>query len=233
MLKKFTHRKEVNVEPKNEFKHKSELLKLASEAINKHSKIKDPVLRKNLTDKLVILLEGNMRYVKRRYVNLIKTSDRDKLLSGQSPIATIITCSDSRVKTDKIFDANEGIIFDVQTAGHTLSPSSVGSLEYGLHLSPLLIVLGHEKCGAVTTAYNKIQVVGELAKIISQIKINIAQAKSLDEAIVMHTLKTVEYLKTSYEVLKMAYENGELAIIPMYYHLGEKVEILGIKPNKK
>src|SRR5580698_11218777 len=79
---------------------------------------------------------------------------RRKLASGQSPNVIILSCSDSRVSPEVIFDQSLGDIFVVRTAGNIADPVGLGSLEYAVdHIhSPLLVVLGHTKCGAVAAA---------------------------------------------------------------------------------
>jgi carbonic anhydrase len=77
-----------------------------------------------------------------------------RLSKGQSPYATILSCSDSRVPTELIFDAGFGELFIIRVAGNVVSPEVAGSLQYaGRHLrTPLFVVLGHTNCGAVTAA---------------------------------------------------------------------------------
>jgi len=101
-----------------------------------------------------LLNEGNNRFVtnKRKFANL----DRDRLKQvsehGQQPYATIVSCSDSRVPVEHIFDAGIGELFVVRVAGNVCGIHEIASVEYAVeHLvTPVLLVLGHTKCGAVT-----------------------------------------------------------------------------------
>ena len=101
------------------------------------------------------LVEGNERFAagKPEHPHEVR-SWRDRLKEGQKPFATIIACSDSRVPPELVFDQGFGDLFMIRVAGNILSPGVVGSIEYAAdHLgTPLLVVLGHEGCGAVTAA---------------------------------------------------------------------------------
>jgi carbonic anhydrase len=102
------------------------------------------------------LLEGNQRYLTHHMTGqkLVDAATRNALLKGQSPYAIILSCSDSRVPPEIIFDKGLGEIFVVRVAGNIPDPIVLGSIEYAVdHLgSPLIMVLGHSRCGAVTTA---------------------------------------------------------------------------------
>jgi carbonic anhydrase len=101
------------------------------------------------------LIEGNERFLKgeARHSGLPRETLAE-LARGQHPIATILGCSDSRVPPEWIFDAGLGELFVVRVAGNVLSPEVAGSLQYaGSQLkTPLMVVLGHERCGAIQAA---------------------------------------------------------------------------------
>jgi carbonic anhydrase len=103
------------------------------------------------------LLEGNSRFVEGRPRPRNLAELRKSLLEGQHPLAAVLCCSDSRVPAEVIFDQSLGDIFVVRTAGLVLDPTSLGSLEFAVECLavPLLVVNGHEFCGAVTTAVNQ------------------------------------------------------------------------------
>ena len=102
------------------------------------------------------LLEGNQRFVKGSPLSRNLPALRENLIRGQNPMAAVLCCSDSRVPAEFVFDQCLGDIFVVRTAGLVLEPTSLGSLEYAVaHLHvPLLVINGHEFCGAVTAAVN-------------------------------------------------------------------------------
>jgi carbonic anhydrase len=100
------------------------------------------------------LLDGNRRYVESKMSACAESTpaSREKLAKGQKPYAIILSCSDSRVSPEIIFDKTLGEIFVIRVAGNVADPVVLGSIEYAAeHLgSPLVMVLGHERCGAVT-----------------------------------------------------------------------------------
>ena len=99
---------------------------------------------------LDILLTGNRRYLEGRKSGVHQVPDRQQLVAGQNPHAAVLCRSDSRVPPEHIFDQTHGEIFVVRVAGNIAGPSEVGSLEYAVeHLKvPLILVMGHEGCGA-------------------------------------------------------------------------------------
>lgn len=104
---------------------------------------------------LELLLEGNERFVAGRSSHPHSTKGwRDRLARDQHPIATILTCSDSRVPPELLFDRGFGDLFIVRVAGNIVTRFGIGTLEYAQHHlgTPLYMVLGHEGCGAVTAA---------------------------------------------------------------------------------
>src|SRR4029077_4729328 len=110
---------------------------------------------RNAEDALRLLKAGNARFVagKARFPTVQKEILAD-LAKGQHPYATILSCSDSRVPPELIFDAGLGELFIIRVAGNVFSPEIGGSLQYaGRHLDmPLFVVLGHTNCGAVAAA---------------------------------------------------------------------------------
>jgi carbonic anhydrase len=100
------------------------------------------------------LMDGNKRYVENKLTNaaMSDTGTRTSLARSQKPYAIILSCSDSRVPPEMIFDKGLGEVFVVRVAGNIPDPVVLGSIEYAAeHLgSPLIMVLGHERCGAVT-----------------------------------------------------------------------------------
>ncbi len=110
------------------------------------------------------LIAGNERFLQgKARLSGLPQETLAKLARGQQPFATILGCSDSRVPPEWIFDAGLGELFVVRVAGNVLSPEVAGSLQYaGVHLqTPLLVVLGHEGCGAIeatlATMYQGVQ----------------------------------------------------------------------------
>lgn len=100
------------------------------------------------------LKAGNLRFPRGHRENYVSVARRRSIAERQGPIATILTCSDSRVPPEHIFDQGLGDLFLVRTAGSIIGGIELGSLEHGCkHLQTgLLLVLGHSRCGAVTAA---------------------------------------------------------------------------------
>jgi len=129
------------------------------------------------------LLSGNRRFVSGRMQHPDQgVRRRRKVLSGQSPLAVVIGCSDSRVPPEIIFDQGFGSLFIVRTAGHVLDDAAVGSVEYAVHHLhvPLILVLGHADCGAVKAAMLGASVKGPLGKILRAIAPSIRAARSME-----------------------------------------------------
>jgi len=105
---------------------------------------------------LKCLVDGNARYVAGtpRQTSVSSALRADLFTNGQHPYAVIIGCSDSRVPVETVFDAEPGELFVIRTAGNVVGPLEMGSLEYAvMHLkTPLVLVLGHQQCGAVRAA---------------------------------------------------------------------------------
>ena len=106
---------------------------------------------------LSALLEGNQRFVTGESIHPHESADyRASLANEQHPFATVLTCSDSRVTPVLIFDQGIGDLFVIRVAGNVIDDDVAGSIEYAVdHLDArLLVILGHENCGAITAAYH-------------------------------------------------------------------------------
>lgn len=124
---------------------------------------------------LNLLKEGNSRFINEKYSNIhIDKITRKELSKGQHPFAVVVTCSDSRVSPEILFDQGLGDLFVIRTAGEVISDVEIGSIEYALeHLGTnLVVVLGHDECGAVKATIAG----GELPKNIKAIADLIAPA---------------------------------------------------------
>jgi carbonic anhydrase len=189
-------------------------------------------------DSLSKLLDGNKRFVSGELAKKdIGESRRQELTKGQHPFATVITCSDSRVAPELIFDQGLGDIFIIRDAGNVVEPITLGSIEYGVeHLhTPLLVILGHEKCGAVTAALDaKGELEGNIGAILKKIMPAVKKAKkagkdregTLDLAIQENVRNTYKNVLKSKVVSELAHE-GKLQIIGAEYYLGTgKVEMI-------
>jgi carbonic anhydrase len=120
------------------------------------------------------LKDGNQRFAAEQSENPdVGAARRKELVAGQHPIAAVLCCADSRVPPELLFNQGLGDIFVVRVAGNVSEPFVLGSIDYAVeHLHvPLVVVLGHEKCGAVTAALGKDKPEGNLGKLIGQIHV--------------------------------------------------------------
>lgn len=178
---------------------------------------------------LISLLSGNGRYLSDSISPPISAALRNDLaVNGQHPYAIVITCSDSRVPAELIFDAGLGEIFVIRTAGNVVSDFEIGSVEYGAeHLgSPLVLVLGHSNCGAVTAATEGGEAGGRIQAIVNEISPAVEQARAsgateanlLNKAIEYNVLNSIARLNQS-EILQELQAEGRLAIIGGVYDI--------------
>ncbi|MCW5765001.1 MAG: hypothetical protein KIT68_03380 [Phycisphaeraceae bacterium] len=130
---------------------------------------------------LALLREGNARWVSGATLSPNSGSDRRTEVAdkGQTPFATILTCSDSRLPVERLFDRGVGDVFVVRVAGNIAGASEAGTLEYGLgHLhTPLLVVMGHTRCGAVAAAASGAEVHGNVKSLVDAIAPAVERAR--------------------------------------------------------
>src|SRR5213596_664075 len=152
---------------------------------------------------------------------------RAELTKSQHPFAVIVSCSDSRVPPEIVFDQGLGDLFVLRVAGNVIDDHSLGSIEYAVdHLAVrLIVVLGHERCGAVKAAKETIAAKGEAPAHIQSLVTAIqpavdATAKGDLQATVRENVKNVvQALRSSAPVLKAKVDSGELKVVGAYYSL--------------
>jgi carbonic anhydrase len=145
---------------------------------------------------LTRLKQGNERFVKGDYKTVDHSSDRIEWSMTQEPYAIILACSDSRVAPEIVFDESIGRLFIIRLAGNVVDSAALGSIEYAAeHLhSKLLVILGHESCGAVKAALAKADLSPNINSILAKIKPALKPNTTLDEAIdanVLYQMKRV------------------------------------------
>lgn len=179
----------------------------------------------NYDDALARLKDGNARFLNDESLLINVTSERrNELLDGQNPYTVVVSCSDSRVTPTAVFNVGLGEIFDIRIAGNVVDSDALGSIEYGVeHLhSPLIVVMGHEKCGAVTAAYDKVKngtaVEGNINSIVDKIQPHITDAESLDDAIHDNTEAVKKQIEED-EIVKKLVEEGKVKIVKAHYSL--------------
>jgi carbonic anhydrase len=186
---------------------------------------------------LNMLMDGNARFVSGNALHPDQSADRRaEVVSAQHPFAIVVGCSDSRVPPEVVFDQGIGDIFVIRTAGEVMDNAALASIEYGAeHLGvPLVVVLGHDSCGAVTAAIQGGEAPGHLAGLVEAIQPAVDEAKKeasedelLDASIDINVRNIVDQLKTSEPILSELVKEGKLTIIGARYHLDSgEVEIL-------
>jgi carbonic anhydrase len=173
------------------------------------------------------LAAGNHRFVLGKTAPHDFLAQRKALTKSQHPRVAVLSCSDSRVPPELVFDTGLGELFVVRSAGEDDDPLSIGSLEYAVeHLgSSVIVVMGHQSCGAVTAACsggksesaNLDAVVTPLAS--SCAKMVPKRPETLDLAVRDHIHRVAEELLAKSEMLKRVFDEGKLTIVEAHYSL--------------
>ena len=179
----------------------------------------------NTEEILSRLTEGNNRFVEDKLDGKLQDSARrSALTSGQEPYAIVLSCADSRVVPELAFDAGLGELFVIRVAGNVANSSSIASIEYAVaHCgSSVIVVLGHQSCGAVTAAVNG----GDNGANINRLMTHITPAitASGDGADISDVVKknaelTAKVLVDRSDIISKAVEANSVKIIPAYYNL--------------
>jgi carbonic anhydrase len=174
------------------------------------------------------LKEGNGRYTSGNVQHPGQTAERrTELAKTQHPFAAVVSCSDSRVPPEIIFDQGLGDLFIVRVAGNVINDEGLGSIEYTVdHLGTrLVLVLGHQRCGAVDAARETIaakgKAPGHIQSLVTAIKPAVeATAKDdLETTIKANVKNVVQALRSSTPILKAEVDSGKIQIIGGYYSL--------------
>ena len=190
------------------------------EAVAKNDMTPDETLAK--------LMEGNKRFVNQKRKKPNQTTIRlEDVAAGQTPFAAVLSCADSRVPVEIVFDRGVGDIFVVRDAGNIAADESIGSLEFGTLVlgAKVLMVIGHQDCGAVISTMKELEVPGKIGLILDNIKPAIANylGKADDKAAVKkateaNVLFQMEQLKKS-PVIAELIANNKLKIVGGYSNL--------------
>ena len=198
-------------------------------------------------DSLTALIEGNARFAAAWQAKNTATSlnERAQVMSNlwldncflpasvledsQSPWASILSCADSRVAPEWIFDAAAGDLFVVRSAGNTPFNEGIASLEFGVAVlkTPLILVLGHSNCGAVKAARSTDSLTPLFDQLIMPIRANLVSGDSLENAVKNNASATAQQLSARSDVLAKAVEMGNLQIVAGYFDIASgKVSIV-------
>jgi len=188
-----------------------------------------------------LLLEGNKRFVAKQPINRDYIEQVTDTASGQYPFATVLSCIDSRIPTEIVFDQGIGDIFNARIAGNFSNADILGSLEFACKLagSRIIMVMGHTSCGAVKGACDHAEL-GNLTQMLAKIKPAVdgtttgegeeRNSGNLDFVNRVSTLNvklTIEEILKNSSVLKEMSDSGEIQVIGAMYHVSSgKVKLI-------
>jgi carbonic anhydrase len=179
------------------------------------------------------LREGNERFVTGASSHPNQdASRRSSLVETQHPFAEIFGCSDSRLAAEIIFDVGLGDVFVVRTAGQVIDDAVLGSLEYSIGVLgvPLIVVLGHDSCGAVTATKSAVETgqmpAGFIRDLVERITPSVLtslrnEQTEVNDMVVEHVKQTSQRLVDSSRVISDAIESGRAAVIGLSYSLAD------------
>ena len=185
------------------------------------------------------LLEGNERYVEGVSKRHDFRHEREALAGGQNPYAGILSCADSRIAPEYAFDSGRGDLFVCRVAGNFANEETIASLEYGVAVLgiPLILVLGHDSCGAVDAAMKSVRddkpLPGHMPSLVTAIAPAVKAVSQqtgdvLGNAIRQNVVDNVAKLKSATPILSAAVEQNKLKVIGGIYRLKNgRVDIVG------
>ena len=177
------------------------------------------------------LMTGNVRYMQGSPIHPNQSAERQaEVAQGQHPWAAILGCIDSRVPPELVFDQGLGDLFVARTAGQVIDNVVLGSLEYAVEEGvKLIMVLGHQSCGAVKATIQTLQTnghaEGQIATLVEAIKPAVIEAQSqpgdlLDNSVRANVALEVDYLKSSSQIISQAVDQGTVGLVGARYDLG-------------
>ena len=187
----------------------------------------------NFEESLSLLKEGNSRFSSGQPQRPNQDPNRRMFVAdnGQAPHAAVLACSDSRVPVELIFDRGIGDIFVVRTAGNLDGDHETGSLEYAVeHLNvPLLVVLGHSKCGAVTAVVDQCEAHGHIQSIACKIAVMVEETRLANPGLSKTEFieacsrsdvqQVVKRLSFENDIIHEAIQRGFLKVVGAYYDI--------------
>ncbi len=174
------------------------------------------------------LKEGNARFVENLRINRNLLQQVNETAEGQYPFAVVLSCIDSRTSAELIFDQGLGDIFSVRIAGNIVNEDILGSMEYACKVagSKLVTVIGHSKCGAVTSACSNIEL-GNITHLLSKIKPavkhissmvdDVKTEESVQKVADYNVLHAIQEIRVKSPILKEMEEKGEINIVGGMY----------------
>jgi carbonic anhydrase len=187
---------------------------------------------------LALLMEGNKRYVEGNSRRHDFKREREALVGGQNPYAGILSCADSRIAPEYAFDSGRGDLFVCRVAGNFANDDTVASMEYAVAIlgTPLIMVLGHDACGAVDATIKSLKdnttLPGHLPSLVTSLTPAVKAVSGnpgdlLDNAIRKNVIDNVAKLKLATPILSAAVEQRKLKVVGGIYRLGDgRVEMI-------
>jgi carbonic anhydrase len=173
-----------------------------------------------------MLVEGNQRFVANKRASRNLNQQILDTNEGQYPFAAILSCIDSRVPAEIVFDQGIGDIFSARVAGNIVNEDILGSLEYSCKVagSKLIVVLGHTKCGAVTAACKQVEL-GNITALLRKIQPAVAKVnkevtpESIEETSRVNVALSIENIRKESPILAEMETNGDIKIVGAVYHV--------------
>ncbi|WP_317047741.1 carbonic anhydrase family protein [Pleomorphovibrio marinus] len=202
-------------------------------AINKE--VQDKITPK---EALKMLKEGNIRFVKNQKAERDLLQMVKETAEGQWPFAVVLSCIDSRTSSELIFDQGIGDIFNARVAGNIVNEDILGSIEYAVKYarSKIVVVLGHTKCGAVTSACQGVED-GNITKLLEKIKPAISKEKTeksdrsggnpefVEKVSKLNVQHAIDEIRNKSTIISEIEKNGGVLVIGGMYNVGTgKVE---------
>jgi len=170
------------------------------------------------------LTAGNERFMAGRLTSfeLDLKILREKTVEKQEPFAAILSCADSRVPVELIFDQSIGHLFVARVAGNMVTPELIGSLEYGVAVLGVkaIMVLGHGKCGAVSAAMKAQEVPGQISSLYQHMMPAIGKIEDIESAVKANARFQAQLLRESSTVIAKAIKDDQVRVAAGYYDLG-------------
>jgi carbonic anhydrase len=185
------------------------------------------------------LIKGNERYIEGVSRRHDFKYEREALAGGQNPFAAVLSCADSRIAPEYAFDAARGDLFVCRVAGNFANDESIASLEYAVAMlnTPLILVLGHDSCGAIDATIKSLkdntQLPGHIPSLVAAIAPAVKAVSSqggdiLSDAIRQNVIDNVAKLKSATPILSAAVEDKKLKVVGGIYRLKDgKVDLVG------
>jgi carbonic anhydrase len=178
------------------------------------------------------IMDGNARFASVHSIHPDESAKRTREISeAQHPMAVVIACSDSRVSPELVFDEGLGDLFVIRTAGNIIGEAEFGSVEYAVeHLEvPLIIVMGHERCGAVKAMVEGVHPGGHLQSIMDSLSneeeikaIPLSDKHRLEHCVMANIQHGVHSLLTQSAIIREKVANKTLKVVGAHYDLDDR-----------